>query len=58
MAQDVTESSHKTIISKWATRKTPKGGVPMKQIVIKHKQGYKRADGQLAYRSETRHVPA
>ena len=62
MAYDVTEDSNKTLISKWGSRKT---GIDiagnrcrMKQIVIKHRQGYKRKDGKTAYRSETRHIPA
>lgn len=57
MAYDITEDQHKTTISKWGARKTGRSRCAMKQIVIKHRQGYKRKDGKPAYRSETRHVP-
>ncbi len=47
-----------TLISKWAERKRPKDSASnLKQVVIKHKLGYKTANGKTAYRSETRHVP-
>ncbi len=62
MTNDITEESNKTTISKWGARKTGSNAYgsrcAMKQIVIKHKLGRKKKDGKMAYRSETRHVPA
>jgi hypothetical protein len=61
MAYEIGEDQHKTLISKWGSRKTGRDAygsrIAMKEIVIKHRLGFNKKNGKTAYRSETRHVP-